>query len=206
LPQKQDLISIEGSPQKRDTERDAMHGHSDTPAATLSAALSASGFVGTWNHDLQTGNIILDSGAAEILLGDQNLGGKPITLDRTLISVHPDDRSWVKPEIEEFARSGGSFSAEYRIQLSSGKTRRILDLGHSSQQADGLKHGCGVLVDITDRPLHIARLNSDDTLATDRSLLTALADLENRALGTASFRTRVFLQMLRLEICHTDIQ
>ncbi|GLS45576.1 PAS domain-containing protein [Methylobacterium brachythecii] len=170
----------------------------DAAATLLSNALSASGFVGTWEHDLVSGNVVLDGGAAEILLGDQDFAGHSITLGQTLSGLHPDDRDWVRPEIDEFARVGGIFSAEYRVRSPAGKTRRLLDLGQSVKQADGLRHGFGVLIDITDRPVHFMRTAAAPL--TEPNVLEALAVLENRALGSASFRTRVLLQMLRLEI------
>lgn len=177
-----------------------MNRHADVPTAKLSAALSASGFVGTWEHDLESGNVVLDAGAAAILLGDPGFGGRSITLSQTLGGLHPDDRGWVKPEIDEFARTGGSFSAEYRVVSPSGKTRRLLDLGHSVQQADGIKNGCGVLIDITDRPVRLTHPTAGNVALSEHNLHDALAAFENRALGTASFRTRVLLQMLRLEL------
>lgn len=172
----------------------------DTSTAMLSAALSASGIIGTWEHNLMSGNVVLDGGAAEILLGDRDFGGQSITLGQTLSGLHPDDRDWVRPEIDEFARNGGNFSAEYRVLSSTGKTRRLLDLGQSVKQADGRRHGFGVLIDISDRPIHLDRPAAAAAQLTQSNMLEALSVLENRALGSASFRTRVLLHMLRQEI------
>lgn len=58
----------------------------------LRTSLAASGVVGTWEWDLVNRCIYYDADAADLLIGDRNLAGRPMDGMAGLTNVHPEDR------------------------------------------------------------------------------------------------------------------
>ena len=123
-------------------------------------ALSAAGFVGTWDWSVTTGDVVLDPGSAKVVAGDATLAGQVIDLDTALARIHADDRVWVLPKILDMAQTCGSILAEYRVQAPDGSVRWLLDRGRVSKQPDGTVHGRGIWLDVTE--IHANRAGWDN--------------------------------------------
>lgn len=130
---------------------------------SIHPALSAAGFVGTWDWSVTTGQVILDPGSAEIVAGDPALAGQVIDLDTALARIHADDRVWLIPKIQDMAQTCGSILVEYRVQAPDGNVRWLLDRGRVSRQPDGTVHGRGIWLDVTE--IHENRVGCDDGVA-----------------------------------------
>ena len=107
---------------------DAIQGPRPRPV-DLSAALDASGIIGTWSWSPRAERCVLDAGAAEVLAGDPGLAGRPLPLSVAKACVHPEDRPAVVRQFKALRERGGLFVAEYRTLSPSGQVRRILDRG-----------------------------------------------------------------------------
>ncbi|AWN35222.1 PAS domain-containing protein [Methylobacterium radiodurans] len=113
-------------------------------------ALEAAGIIGTWQTDVEAGRSILDDGAAALMAGDAGLAGKPLPLDVALGRIHPDDRDWVFAHIRRARRSGGPFTAEFRVRGPGGSVRWVLNQGRlPAEGAGGI--GYGMYIDTTHR-------------------------------------------------------
>ncbi len=117
----------------------------------LSAALSASGVVGTWAWSARPDRCILDAGAADVLAGDHAIAGLPVPFERAKARVHPDDLPKLSRHFKRLRRSGGLFVAEYRTVSAAGRVRRILDRGRLVRSEAGtVLHGHGIIIDVTE--------------------------------------------------------
>lgn len=117
------------------------------PGAQL--ALQAAGLVGTWDTDVETAHSILDAGAAALLAGDAKLAGRPLPLEIALQRTHPADRDWVFDRIHRTRRTGGPFSAEFRVRTVTGGVRWVLNLGTLAPDEAGRMCGRGCYIDTT---------------------------------------------------------
>lgn len=117
------------------------------PATAL--ALQAAGLVGTWSTDVQARRSILDDGAAALLAGDAGLAGQPLPLEIALQRTHRDDRDWVFDRIRRMRRTGGPFSAEFRVETATGDVRWVLNLGALTPDEAGSMQGRGCYIDTT---------------------------------------------------------
>lgn len=122
----------------------------------LSAALSASGVVGTWAWSAQPDRCILDAGAAEVLAGDHAIAGLPVPFERAKARVHPDDLPNLSRHFKRLRRAGGLFVAEYRTVSATGRVRRILDRGRLVRnEAGSVRHGHGIIIDVTESDIDL---------------------------------------------------
>lgn len=112
-------------------------------------ALQAAGLIGIWNTDVAAGLSVLDEGAAAVLAGNADLAGQPLPLEAALGRIHPDDRDWLFGQIRQARRTGGSFSAEFRVLSETGNVRWILNRGTISHTEDGRMQGLGAYIDTT---------------------------------------------------------
>jgi hypothetical protein len=112
-------------------------------------ALRAAGVIGIWNTDVAAGRSVLDEGAAAVLAGNAGLAGQPLPLETALGRTHPDDRDWLFGQIRQARRTGGFFSAEFRVLSAEGNVRWILNRGTISQNESGRMQGLGAYIDTT---------------------------------------------------------
>ncbi|MCJ2118507.1 PAS domain-containing protein [Methylobacterium sp. J-001] len=112
-------------------------------------ALHAAGLIGIWNTDVAAGRSVLDEGAAAVMAGNPGLAGQPLPLEAALGRIHPDDRDWLFRQIRQVRRTGGSFSAEFRVLGEAGAVRWILNRGTISHIEDGRMQGLGAYIDTT---------------------------------------------------------
>ena len=117
-------------------------------AATV-PALQAAGLVGIWNTDVAAGRSVLDEGAAAVMAGNADLAGQPLPLEAALGRIHPDDRDWLFGQIRQARRTGGPFSAEFRVLGEAGTVRWILNRGTISLTEGGRTQGLGAYIDTT---------------------------------------------------------
>ena len=114
------------------------------------------------------------------LIGRPRTDGTP-TMDLALEFVHPDDRSWVRAEMDRVSGAPNPFDMEYRIVTADGSCRWVRDRGESwAVSLDGKPlFVFGVLSDITDRK------SLELELRQAVGLLEAI--FENAPLGLAAF-------------------
>ena len=109
--------------------------------------------IGTWSHDLSR-DVVRCCGVTASLFGFSAEGSADgLPLDRFVDAIHPGDRERFRLEIAHARARGGAFQVEYRIKLSSGEFRRVLDRGEFYMNSDGtVEQARGIVVDLTDYP------------------------------------------------------
>ncbi|MDP4025432.1 PAS domain-containing protein [Methylobacterium sp. NEAU 140] len=114
------------------------------------AALDASGYVGTWETDLDT-QVVALTGALPDLLGiaaPRAAAGVPLAA--FLEGVHPDDRARVAHLVREAHTATGRFEAEFRTRNRDGD-HWVAARGRVETDAAGRGLRClGIAVDVTD--------------------------------------------------------
>ncbi|OXE41862.1 PAS domain-containing protein [Methylobacterium radiotolerans] len=180
---------------------DAIQGPRPRPV-DLSAALDASGIIGTWSWSPRAERCVLDAGAAEVLAGDPGLAGRPLPLSVAKACVHPEDRPAVVRQFKAVRGRGGRFVAEYRTLSPSGQVRRILDRGRIPTGASSRRLGHGVIIDVTDEPsaahaaAHAAAEPADSLArAVDRAL-----ECRDALEGVADSELQLLIDMLLLHL------
>lgn len=117
----------------------------------LSAALSASGVVGTWPWSARPDRCILDAGAADVLAGDHAIAGFPVPFEQAEARVHPEDLPKLASHFKRLRSSGGLFVADYRTVSTTGRVRRILDRSRLVRSETGaVAKGHGIIIDVTE--------------------------------------------------------
>jgi len=147
-------------------------------SSTISPALLAAGFVGTWATDVPAALSVLDEGAARLLAGDAGLAGRRLPLEVALRRTHPEDREWLFERIHRVRLTGGPVSAEFRVLTEQNDVRWVLNRGSLVPDEAGVMRGCGMYIDTTDNhpsfflPIDATEMSQTDPLiiAVDRSL------------------------------------
>ena len=117
----------------------------------LRTSLAASGVVGTWEWDLVNRCIYYDADAADLLIGDRSLAGRPIDGMTGLTNVHPDDREWMMRDLIKAVECGSLFLVEYRVVKPDRSVRWLLCRGRIYRAEDGRAvRGRGIIIDITE--------------------------------------------------------
>ncbi|MEE7447067.1 diguanylate cyclase [Methylobacterium radiotolerans] len=176
---------------------DAIQGPRPQPV-DLSAALDASGIVGTWSWSPRAEGWTLDAGAADLLAGDPGLAGRPLPLAVAKACVHPEDRPAVVRQFKAVRERGGLFTAEYRTLSPTGQIRRILERGRIPPGASSRRLGHGVIIDVTDEPPTTrSTVEPADALtqAVDRAL-----ECRDALEGVADSELRLLIDMLLLHL------
>jgi PAS domain S-box-containing protein len=105
--------------------------------------------VGLWNWDFRT-NLLWATERARQLYGFSPT--EPISFERFLSRVHPDDRDWVVAASRKCAEEGADFRHDYRIALPDGGVRWFKVLARASFSRSGAPEKlAGVSLDITGR-------------------------------------------------------
>ena len=117
----------------------------------LRTSLAASGVVGSWEWDLVNRCIYYDADAADLLIGDRSLAGRPLDGMAGLTNVHPDDREWMMRDLIKAVESGSLFLVEYRVVNSDRSVRWLLCRGRIYRDEGGrATRGRGIIIDITE--------------------------------------------------------
>lgn len=115
-------------------------------------AREAAGVVGAWEWDVRANKVYADARYAELhgVAPDYAAAGLPVEAYQP--AVHPDDRDRIAALAESSLRSGGVFSAEYRLVQGDRSVRWIYTRGYSYLDARGKpSRNTGVIIDITER-------------------------------------------------------
>lgn len=169
-----------------DTERRRLEGECAASEQRLQLALQATD-LGLWERDLISGTLSC-SGAALTILGFAD--GLPEDPDAVRQVVHPEDVEvlWL---LDEAARSGERFHAEYRIVRPDGSTRWVANHARAVRGEDGLPaRMIGTLADITARKQveHELRIARDELEARVLQRTDALAEANTALINEVAER------------------
>lgn len=173
----------------------------------LRSALDASGVVGLWDWDIVRRTACYDRGAAILLALDPDLAGQPLHGDTAMAGIHPEDRGWLRAEVQRAIHGGGIFLAEYRVVQPGRGTRWLLSRGRIYQDELGRPVRCkGILIDITeareDSGGYIARTEARSAHSLDRAaahLLDARKAIDEAG-GAGQSHLRVVLDLALFEV------
>jgi hypothetical protein len=119
--------------------------------AALVAALTASGGVGFWMWDILNDDARADPVTALLFNISPARSRAGVSLSEILAAVHPDDQPHISQVILDCVRSGGSYTAEYRVCSPEGQLRWVFTRGHFYLDENGRPTtGRGVVVEISD--------------------------------------------------------
>jgi len=161
-------------------------------------ALEAAG-MGTWECHFGSGRVTW-SGDVEAVLHIP-ADAFPGTIQGFLDLVHPDDHAVLEQAVDTALRSGGDYSAEFRVVAPNGNLHWLAERGRVFEDANGHPiRILGTVLDITERKL------AEDVLA-HRALHDALTDVPNRVLFRDRFeqallarRTGVAVAVLMIDL------
>jgi PAS domain S-box-containing protein len=115
-------------------------------------SLAASGNIGTWSYELDTGNTVVDEQFARLFQVDAALARAGTELERFTDMIHPDDRPRVVAAIEHAIATDTLYDIEYRIPQLSRADIWVNARGKVFQDVTtGRRRFAGVAVDITER-------------------------------------------------------
>jgi len=154
--------------------------------ARLQLALDAGG-AGMWESSLESGEII----ATDRAFAMHGLPpGSPMTQDKALATVYPEDRPKVEQALRDTLETGAPFHVEYRFQHSDG-SMRWLDSQAKLRETGGQRRLIGLVRDIS------RRKGSEATIQTSQIRLQLALDaarlgwwLYDPLQGTASWDER----------------
>jgi len=137
------------------------------------AASSAN--LGLWRWDSRSGKVWMTDHCRKILdLPDDS----EATIDRLLATVHRDDRTALRRQIEQSARWDRPFDAECRIVLPGGGIRWLSIKGQSTKSGhDPADQVTGVVVDVSDRKEEQVEAERQRTQLTHLTRVAILGEL-----------------------------
>ncbi len=131
--------------------------------------------LGIWEWDMQRDEIwATDQTRALFGVGPHT----PLTLERFVLTLHPNDQGSVRQAASRLREHGGTFEQSYRVSLADGQARWLLTRGHT--EADALGRPLllrGVSVDITDRKVAEFEAEQQRNELTHLSRVTTLSEL-----------------------------
>ena len=134
----------------------------------------ASGLLGTWLWDIGGDKVVGDRYMAAMFGVSEPEAAAGLPLKSFVSSIHPNDRSRVKKEIDKALKNDDLFVSEYRTLRPDGTSRWILARGRIERNNKGKAvRFPGVLIDITDRKMIENNLSY---LAKAGAVLTASLD------------------------------
>lgn len=139
--------------------------------AALVAALEASGGVGFWMWDIRRDEARADPVSALLFNISPARSRAGVSLAELLKAVHPDDQPHISQVILDCVRTGGSYTAEYRVRSPEGRLRWLFTRGHFYLDPDGRPTtGRGVIVEISDSKSAGAAFAERDGVTIDDAL------------------------------------
>ncbi|MBT2246102.1 ATP-binding protein [Sphingobium yanoikuyae] len=123
-----------------------------TKSDQLRAVLAAAGASGSWDWDIASDSLTVDSRFAELYgLGD-DAAGKPLPTSVFFKAIHPEDRARIRIAVAGLLAGAELFSKEFRIVTPGGAVLWMQGRGQSHLDAnDEPVRFTGLLVDITER-------------------------------------------------------
>jgi PAS domain S-box-containing protein len=139
--------------------------------------LEASGNIGTWSYELDTGATFVDEQFARLFQVDAALARAGTDLERFTNMIHPDDRARVVAAIRHAIDTDTSYDIDYRIpQLSRAEVWVNARGKVFHDVATGRRRLAGVAVDITERKhAELARQESERL-----AIVASQRELDNR--------------------------
>jgi PAS fold len=117
----------------------------------LQSALAASGYVGTWDTDIDAQTVEFTGALPRLLALDEEPAAAGVPITAFLEGVHPEDREHVAHLVHEAHNTAGRFEAEFRTRDKAGATHWIVARGQVEAGRDGHGARCiGLAADITD--------------------------------------------------------
>ena len=117
----------------------------------LQSALAASGYVGTWETDIDAQTVEFTGALPRLLALDEDHAATGVPLSAFLEGVHPEDREHVGHLVHEAHSTEGRFEAEFRTLDKVGAVHWIVARGRVEAGRDGHGARCiGLAADITD--------------------------------------------------------
>lgn len=110
--------------------------------------------------------------------------GLPVTLERVLARIHPEDLPSVH-ELIDRQQSGADYEQEYRLLTPDHRVKHIHVVGHASQDPDGQLEYITVVQDVTARRL------AEEAITKARSDLARVARVSSLGVVTASIAHEV---------------
>ncbi len=107
------------------------------------------GHVGSWEWDIETGTITWSQELFRIFGVDHNLG--PMTYERYLETIHPEDRTHVEATVAAGAQTGEPYTIEHRVTWPDGTIHWIHGRGEVTMGDDGPIRMSGTAQEITRR-------------------------------------------------------
>jgi len=144
----------------------------------LALSLEASGNIGTWSYDLDSGVTLVDERFARLFQVEAALAREGTELNRFTDMIHPGDRARVLAAIDHAIRSETLYDIEYRIPQRSGVDAWVNARGKVfADPASGTRRFAGIAVDISERKAQAEALRASEARAEeDRRRLDALLD------------------------------
>jgi hypothetical protein len=120
----------------------------------LQSALAASGYVGTWETDIDAQTVEFTGALPRLLALDEDHAATRVPLSAFLEGVHPEDREHVGHLVHEAHSTEGRFEAEFRTLDKAGAVHWIVARGRVEAGRDGHGARCiGLAADLTDSRL-----------------------------------------------------
>nr|WP_229430157.1 PAS domain-containing sensor histidine kinase [Pseudoduganella umbonata] len=144
----------------------------------LALSLEASGNIGTWSVDVETGTTHVDERFARLFQVDAALARAGTALVRFTDMIHADDRPGVLAAIDEAIANGTLYDIEYRIPQRSGLDVWVNARGKlfASPQT-GKVSFAGIAIDVTDRKVaEQRRIDSERKAADSETRFRLMAD------------------------------
>ena len=117
----------------------------------LQFALAASGYVGTWETDIDAQTVEFTGALPRLLALDEDHAATRVPLSAFLEGVHPEDREHVGHLVHEAHSTEGRFEAEFRTLDKAGAVHWIVARGRVEAGRDGHGARCiGLAADLTD--------------------------------------------------------
>ncbi|WP_217914659.1 PAS domain S-box protein [Miltoncostaea marina] len=153
--------------------------------------------LGSWTYRFEEpGNLELSDEMRRIL-GVEHAG--PLSIDRFMGLVHPDDRAMVSEALSAAVQRGSRYMVEHRLLRPDGDERTLLEQGEVERDAGGRPlRLMGTTLDVTDRR------RAEDEARAQAARVAALAEERGRLVAdalTAEERARQHLA----EVLHDDV-
>jgi len=153
---------------------------------SLQSALTASGYIGTWETDLDTQIVELTGALPHVLAVDEAQGAAGVPVAAFLEGVHPADREHVAHLIHEAHSTAGRFEAEFRTCDREGGLHWIAARGRVETDTSGRGLRCiGLMADLTEAR-QAGQAATDHTMRTIDRVVDALIALRPLTKGLGS--------------------
>ncbi|MCJ2041668.1 PAS domain-containing protein [Methylobacterium sp. E-041] len=147
--------------------------------ASLQSILDASGYLGTWETDLDTQIIELTGALPRVLAVDESQDATRVPVTAFLEGVHTEDRDRVAHLIHEAHSTAGRFEAEFRTCDRDGEVHWIAARGRVETDETGRGLRCiGLMADLTEARRD-SQAAADHTMRTIDRVVDALIALRS---------------------------